>query len=203
MNNNNSIPETPNLCQEKISVHSTHIILPSGSQLALDSRQSFSPNQEFWALWRSDKLAVKRAGIHVTKEGSYWRGYVRSKQDGFSYTTSDLHALWTERARDLATGEPIPPVIVPSKNLPDISNSLCFLHDEFEVVATVCSNGTFQLRLRCEPCKTKTAGAIKWESVASDVVIRSIARALQLTSKDSVPKNQHPIFAELEGRDWV
>ena len=165
----------------EIKINPTHIILPNGSQLALDALNCFTPNRAFWDLWETDKLAIKRAGIGITKAQGQWQGYVRSPGQGFSYTQSDLHKLWTEKSRELATSDQIiQSVIVPVKSLPrEITSFPCYSHRAYEVIAKVCSNDTYQLRLYCEVCDTRTPGAIAWDVFDSDVVIRAIARAIQ------------------------
>ena len=192
------------ISHREIQINATHITLPSGNQLALDAQNSFTPNQEFWQLWNEDKLTVKQAGIAVTRERGEWRGYVRSTGNGFSYSQSELHQLWVAKARELAEGEPVPPVMLPVKTLPKNIRSRfpCFQHSEHEVIAKVCRNDTFQLRLWCESCKRQTPAAIKWEHFSSDVIIRAIARALQ--SKTHDPKMGSRLFDEVREVDsWV
>ena len=164
-----------------LQVFDTHIVLPSGRNLALDSLKSFMPSREFWQLWRASKLAVKRAGVFVKREGDEWRGYVREGTDaGFSYTQSDLHVYWTEKAKERANQHRCDPVIVGSGALPfSKSQPPCHCRQSYEVVAKVCKNGTFQLRLKCGTCLSKTLGAIAWNDLGSELVIGAIAHALQ------------------------
>ena len=187
----------------EIQINSTHIILPNGSQLALDALNRFTPNQAFWELWTNDKLAIKRAGIGITKAQGQWQGYVRSPGHGFSYTQSDLHQLWTEKARELASDdETIPPVIISAKSVSHIKGLPCFSHREYNVVAKVCRNGTYQLRLYCGECDQKTPGAIAWDTFDADVVIRAIARAIQQSDSENVPIPS--LLDELKNvEDWV
>ena len=187
----------------RLSIFSGYISLPSGNQLALDAQKSFTPNAEFWALWKSDKLTLKRAGIYITREGNQWRGYVRKSDQGFSYSQSDLHRLWVEKAWTFAEGEPVAPVILPVELLTRVTQFPCTRHREYEVVAKRCRNNTFQLRLRCDACDRKTPGAIKWEHFNSGVVIQAIAREIQTERKPKSPSNTHPIFEELRGVDFV
>ena len=184
----------------QFQIHSTHIVLPSGSQLALDCTQSFTPNREFWQIWNANKQEVKRAGISVKRERFGWRGYVRDDTQGFSHGFhTDQHQLWTEKARDLAEGDTVLPVMTDQAGLHQNIKPPCHHTGAFEVVAKVCRNETFQLRLRCDTCDRQTPAAIKWEHFNSDVVIRAIARALQTESV-----TEPPLFEELRGVDsWV
>ena len=186
----------------EIQINPTHITLPSGNQLALDAQKSFAPTQEFWQLWNEDKLAVKRAGITITRERGIWRGYVRGGTGTqLSYSQSERHQLWISKARELAEGEPVPEVILPAKTLSSGITPPC--HDtEFYVIAKICRNDTFQLRLFCPSCQRKTPGAIKWVHFPSDVIIQAIARALQ--SEELDPKKGYRLFDKLQGvNTWV
>ena len=164
-----------------IHVFDTYLALPSGRTISLDAVKTFAPNREFWALWRARKIEIKRAGIGVRleKETGEWRGYVRGKYQGFSYTQSDLHAYWTELAKVKANGEQCGPVIVPSAELSSSIKRPCDCLLTYQVVAKVCKNGTFQIRLKCVTCLSKTPGAIAWNDLGSELVIASIAHALK------------------------
>ena len=188
----------------KFQIHSTHIVLPSGSQIALDALNRFTPNREFWNLWNSDKLAVKRAGLGVIRERGQWQGYVREVNTGFSYSQADIHKLWTEQATSLAESEKdIPPVVIPAKTVSHIKGLPCYLHREYQVIATVCRNETYQLRLYCDVCENKTPGAIAWDTFDSDVVIRSIARAIQQSTPQNETSTQSFLDELKNVEDWV
>ena len=145
---------------------------------------------------------VNRKRVIATCERGEWRGYVRTEDNGnLSDSLPELHSLWVAKARELAEGEPVPPVMLPILTVAKTiaSPPLCERHTEHEVIAKVCRNETFQLRLRCDICDRQTPGAIKWEHFNSDVVIRAIARALQTESV-----TEPPLFEELRGVDsWV
>lgn len=166
-----------------IHIEATHIVLPSGNQLALDALQSFYPNQEFWSLWKADKLAVKRIGIVVKLEKGGYRAYVRPGEA--SYSQSDRHKLWVEKAQELAdSNQQIPPIELSIEELPSHVHKLpCDLHWKYKMVAKACRNGTFQLRLRCEDCQLQTPNAIAWETFKPNIVIRAIARSLRQQSE--------------------
>ena len=187
----------------EIQINANHITLPSGNQLALDAQKSFTPNPEFWQLWNENKLAVKQAGIAVTRERGHWRGYVRGGTGTqFSYPKSDPHQLWIDKARELAESEPIPEVILPAKDLSSGITPPC-RDATFVVIVKVCRNDTFQLRLFCTSCQRKTPGAIKWEHFPSDVIIRAIAHALQNEKHERQPK-RIPLFDDVREVDtWV
>ena len=182
-----------------IQIYDTYISLPSGSQLSLDCPQSFTPNREFWQLWTDDKLAVKRAGISVKREQFGWCGYVRDDAQGFSHGFhTDLHQLWTDRARDLAEGDTVLPVMIAHAIIDRNIKPPCHHEGAFEVVAKVCRNKTIQIRLRCDTCDRQTQGAIKWEYFSSDVLIPAIAHAIQVDRVTEKTLNS-PIFEELKG----
>ena len=167
---------TDNLLQ----VYDTYIELPSGRQISLDCQNAFTPNSEFWDLWNQRKLELKRAGVFITKEEDQWRGYVRSADEGFSYSQSDLHAYWIEKAKEIAAADECDPVLVKAKELsPTITTYPCKKHDTYNVIAKMCRNNTFQIRLHCDYCKSKTPGAIAWGQLGSEIVIRVIAIAIQ------------------------
>ena len=187
----------------QFQVHSTYIVLPSGRQIALDALNRFSPNREFWDLWNTDKLAVKRAGLGVMRERGQWRGYVRETGTGFSYSRADLHRLWAEKATELAEGDPVPPVRISANSVSHIKGLPCYQHREYEVIATVCSNGTYQIRLRCDVCDQKTPGAISWDAFDADVVIRSIARAIQQSTPGKNPSTPSLLDEIREVQEWV
>ena len=189
-------------CDCPIEIYDTYISLPSGSQLALDGVRSFTPNQEFWQLWRDDKLAVKSTGISIKREPFGWRGYVRDDAQGFSDTKADQHQHWTDKARDLAEDDTVLPVVIAHAAIDPNVKIPCKHTGEFEVVAKVCRNATFQIRLRCDTCDRQTQGAIKWEYFSSDFLIPAIAHAIQV---DRVTEKTltSPLFEELKGVDWV
>ena len=217
-----------------IQIYDTYISLPSGSQLALNCTQSFTPNREFWQLWTDDKLAVKHAGVSVKRERFGWRGYVRDDARGFwkmlfipssvnNIVTfrlafanetfqnpkgfsdgfhTDLHQLWTDKARDLAEGDTVLPVMIAHAVIHNHVKTPCPHTGAFQVVAKVCRNRTFQLRLRCDTCDRQTQGAIKWEYFSSDVLIPAIAHAIQVDRVREKNLNS-PLFEELKGVSWV
>lgn len=189
-----------NATDKLIQVFDTYITLPSGRQLSLDCRKRFTPNPEFWQLWRNAKLDVKRAGVSVKLENDEYRGYIRESSDiGFNYSQSDLHAYWVEKAKEKAKAEQCELVIVEARDLsPTITGLPCHLHKVYEVVAKRCTNNTFQLRLNCRECGKQTPGAIAWEKFGFEVVIGAIAYTLQQRSKES-----ESFFDNLKGTDWV
>ena len=162
-----------------LQIHDSYIQLPSGRQLTLDCQKAFTPDREFWDLWKQRKLDLKRAGVFVTREETEYRGYVRSAEQGFSYNQADLHAYWISQAEKMAETEACEPVIVNAKDLGSDVPKPCHSHSEYRVLAKRCVNGTYQLRLRCEKCAVKTPGAIAWEKLGSDVVIPAIALVIQ------------------------
>ena len=164
-----------------LQVFDTYIELPSGRQLTLDCYQQFTPNREFWQLWRDHKLDVKRAGVFVGKdESDRWRGYVRDVRNGFSYLQPDTHAYWKSKAEQMAATDDCEPVIVKADTLASDVPRPCRRepgHTDFRVDAKKCKNDTYQIRLHCDRCESKTPGAISWNKLGSDIVIRSIAHA--------------------------
>ena len=170
---------TNNRPDNLLQIHDSYIQLPSGRQLTLDCQKAFTPDREFWDLWKQRKLDLKRAGVFVTREETEYRGYVRSAEQGFSYNQADLHASWITKAEQIAETEACEPVIVNAKDLGSDVPKPCHSHSEYRVLAKRCVNGTYQLRLRCEKCAVKTPGAIAWEKLGSDIVIPAIALVIQ------------------------
>lgn len=166
-----------------LTIHDTHITLPSGKQIALDALNRFTPNQELWELWKASKLSVKRAGVGITKsDDGRWQGYLITGDVSFSYTPSDLHAYWRATAEQTAETTECKPVIVKADTLAeDVPRPCCRKpgHTEFRVDAQKCKNDTYQLRLHCDLCESKTPGAIAWAKFGADIVIRAIAYAIQ------------------------
>lgn len=165
-----------------LTIHETYIVLPSGRQIALDARKRFEPNSELWNLWKASKRDVKRAGVGITKENGRWQGYVITGDGGFSYTQSDLHAYWRAKAEQMAGTDDCDPVIVKADTLASNVPRPCrrkTRHTDFRVDAKKCKNDTYQFRLHCDFCESKTPGAIAWAKFGSDIVIRSIAYAIQ------------------------
>ena len=178
----------------EIKITDTYITLPSGKHLSLDARQTFTPDREFWSLWQSSKLDVKRSGVGVRldEKTGEWRGYVRVNRDnGFSYTRSDLHAYWIEQAEAKAAQGNCEPVRIKSDAFLGLGPCR---HGEYEVIAKRCKNGTFQLRLRCCQCGSKTQNAIAWDTLGSETVINAIAYTLQ---------ENRTVLDKLSGVDWV
>ena len=162
-----------------LQIHETYIELPSGRQISLDCHNTFSPDHEFWELWRQRKMDVKSAGVFITKEDNDWRGHVRGADEGFSYSQAELHAYWVSKAEQMAEAGNCDPVIVNAKALNRDVPHPCQLHSDYRVLAKRCVNGTYQLRLRCDRCAVKTQGAIAWDKLGADVVIRAIALEIQ------------------------
>jgi len=165
-----------------LTIHETYIVLPSGRQIALDALKRFTPNQELWDLWKSSKLNVKRAGVGITKKDGRWQGYVIPGDGSFSYTPSDLHAYWRAKAEQIAATNDCEPVIVKADILASDVPRPCRWqngHTDFRVDAKKCKNDTYQIRLHCDRCDSKTPSAISWNKLGSDIVIRSIAYAIQ------------------------
>lgn len=187
-----------------IKVSETYLTLPSGKQIALDALKTFSPNREFWDLWHDRKLEVKRAGVFVEKNdtGEY-RGVVRDASQGFSYSPSDLHRYWTEKARQRAEQHNCVPVSIARADL-RLSGSQfpCLCRGTYEVVVTICRNETFQLRLKCENCGAKTPGAITWNDLGSEIVICAIAYALQ-HQECTERSARASLFDELKNHNWI
>ena len=164
-----------------LQVFDTYIQLPSGRQLSLDCQQQFTPNSEFWELWRDHKLDVKRAGVFIGKnESDHWRGYVRNMSNAFSYPQPDIHAYWRAKAEQMAATHDCETVIVKADTLASNVPRPCRReHNEYRVHAKKCKNDTYQIRLHCDLCESKTPGAIAWTKLGADIVIRSIAHAIQ------------------------
>ena len=166
-----------------LTIHETHITLPSGKQIALDALNRFTPNQELWELWKSSKLSVKRAGVGITKANDgRWQGYVIPGDGGFSYTPSDLHAYWSATAEQMAETDDCEQVIVKADTLASNVPRPCRKqpgHTDFRVDAQKCKNDTYQLRLHCDLCESKTPSAIAWAKFGAAIVIRAIAYAIQ------------------------
>ena len=179
-----------------LTIHDTHITLPSGKQIALDALNRFTPNKELWDLWQASKLDVKRAGVGITKEDGRWQGYVRGGDGGFSYSPSDIHAYWRSKAEELAESSDCEAVIVSRDELGS-EPVPCQRHTEFRLHAQQCRNDTYQIRLHCDLCGKKTQGAIAWDRLGQDLVIRSIAFALQEQRSESEE------VSELSDIKWV
>ena len=179
-----------------LTIHETHITLPSGKQIALDALNRFTPNQELWDLWKASKLEIKRAGVGITKEDGRWQGYVRSGDGGFSYSPADIHAYWRSKAEQIAAGGDCETVIVSRDELASEPVPVpCQQHNDFRVHAKRCRNDTYQIRLHCDRCGKKTQGAIAWDRLGQDLVIRSLAFALQEQRSEEV--------SELSDIKWV
>lgn len=176
-----------------LTIHETHIVLPSGRQIALDALNRFTPTKELWDLWKASKLSVKRAGVGITKADGRWQGYVIPGAGGFSYTPSDLHAYWRAKAEQMAESEGCAPVIVKADTLAsNVPRPCCRKpgHTDFRVDAKKCKNDTYQIRLHCDRCESKTPCAISWNKLGSDIVIRAIAYAIKREKRH-------------EGIEWV
>ena len=186
-----------------IRIHPTHLTLPSGDRIPLDADNSFTPTDEFWQLWKQEKDAIKRDGIAIMPERGKWRGYVRKRGHGFSTIQAQLHESWIAKARTLAKGAPVETPILPLASLTGVQTLPCRLHREYQLVAKICKNETFQLRLFCPICQRKTPGAIKWDHFTSDDIIRAIAHALQ-NANDGSETEKMSLFDEiLEVDRWV
>lgn len=176
--------------QTIIQVFDTYLTLPSGRMIALDAVQTFKPTHEFWQLWRAHKLEIKRAGVFVGKdESDRWRGYVRDVSEGFSYSKPDFHVSWVSKAEQMSATDDCAPVIVKADTLASNVPRPCCRepgHTNFRVDAKKCKNDTYQLRLHCDLCESKTPGAIAWTKFGSDIVIRSIAYAIQQKSSGRI-----------------
>lgn len=188
-----------------ITIMDTYIVLPSRRMLSLDAGRTFSPSREFWDLWRRRKAEVKRAGIGVRPDErtGEWRGYVKDASQGFSYSTQDLHAYWIARAKQKSeSGERCDPVILSYDEIPHTLHHKidCLCSGEFQVAVKVCRNDTYQLRLQCKTCHTKTSGAIAYDLLGADIVVDAIAHALTTEPTRETPNSD---LAEPRGVNWV
>ena len=163
-----------------LQVSDTYIELPSGRKLLLDRHNTFTPSAEFWRLWNQYKMEIKRVGVYVKHENNRWRGHVRNDGDGFPCSQAELHVYWRTQAEELAQGDTCAPVVVEAEALSDsVPRPGCSCAVGYKVVAKICRNETFQLRLHCVECRSRTPRAVAWSKLGSDLVMRAIAYALQ------------------------
>ena len=80
----------------------------------------------------------------------------------------------------------------------DIRKCSQLFHNIYEVRAQCCSNGTYQLRLRCEACDTQTQGAIAWEAFGAEIVTDAVAYMIQHEHQA-----QQTLVEKLTTIDWV
>ena len=102
--------------------------------------------------------------------------------NGFSYSQPDIHAYWRAKAEQMAATDDCEPVIVKADTRASDVSRPCRRkpgHTEFRVDAQKGKNGTYPLRLHCDLCESKTPGAIAGTKLGADIVIRSIAYAIQ------------------------
>ena len=149
----------------------------------------FRPTPEFWNAWRTDKYAVKRAGLYVRPDGdSGWIGIYNPSAPPPEISEHELHQQWIASARQhVADGTA--PLFFPS--IPSTFDTSLFSEKQFPkcgsrcsavVSAVATSNGSFQLRLMCGGCERKGV-PLKWSVLGCDLVVAAIASCLRVEAE--------------------